>query len=144
VTIRIPPARGLILVAEGDKSYARALKSALQAASVEEDDVLLLSDGNQLMKFLLRPRSPVPRVLLVDIWLPKWPGLEILSWIRTQERFRSVPVVVMSTGADPGLRMRAYSLGANSFMAKPYADGPLTQQMALLAGYWRGVNLGPA
>jgi len=143
VTIRIPPARGLVLVAEGNPAYAQALKAALDAASVESDDVVLLSDGKKLMKYLTRPRSPVPRVLLVDIWLPNWPALEILSWIRKEERLRDVPVVVMSTGADPALRLRALSLGANSFMVKPYAESALVQQMALLAGYWRRVNLCP-
>lgn len=139
---RIPETRGLILVAEGNSEYARELRRALVEASFVATDIKILSNGNAVTSYLSRTRPPrtLPTVLLADVWLPKFPGLDLLAWIRSQERCRSMPVVLMSVGQDPELVSRAYGLGANSFMVKPYGREALTAAMRVLAFYWRRIN----
>jgi len=143
IGLRFPPTRGRLVVAEGDKAYGRALREALVAVSADADEVVLTSDGAAVKKLLTRSAAEPPAALLLDLWLPRWPGLEILRWIREDVRLRAMPVVMLSVGADPILRARAYELGANSFAVKPYAPRILARNVALMAAYWRHVNLPP-
>ena len=81
-----------------------------------------------------------PRVVLLDLKLPKLNGLEVLRIIKSSERTRSIPVVVVTSSAeDPDMRT-AYDLGANSYVVKPVQFDAFVEAMSKVGIYWLMVN----
>lgn len=106
-----------------------------------------VEDGAEALDFLfgrgeyegLETNRP-PKVVLLDLKLPKVNGLEVLRIMKTSERTRSIPVVVVSSSAeDPDIRT-AYELGANSYVIKPVQFEAFMEAMSKLGIYWLMVN----
>jgi len=85
-----------------------------------------------------RRRYPLPDVILLDINLPRVNGFEFLAWLRTEspDSHRLIPVVVMSSSDSPEEVMRAYTLGANSYLIKPVNWEEFRERIKILATYW--------
>jgi len=133
---RYPPSQGLILAADPDPSYARDLRDALLDVSEDPDDVVVVLNGQTVIDVLEKAKRR-PCAVLLDAWLPKVPGLDVLAWIREREEFQSMPVTLMTSGRDRTLRDRAAALGANSFLVKPFGKPALARAMSAFAYYWR-------
>ena len=106
-----------------------------------------VEDGAEALDFLfargkyegLEIDSP-PKIVLLDLKLPKVNGLEVLRIMKTNERTRSIPVVVVTSSAeDPDMRT-AYQLGANSYVIKPVQFEAFMEAMSKLGIYWLMVN----
>jgi two-component system response regulator len=81
-----------------------------------------------------------PKVVLLDLKLPKLNGLEVLKVIRADERTRAIPVVVVTSSAeDPDIKA-AYELGANSYVVKPVDFDVFLEAMNYLGFYWLLIN----
>lgn len=132
----LPRSKGLILAADADPDYARDLRKVLLDVSVDPDDVLVVLNGQTVMDYLQKAKRR-PCAVLLDAWLPKWPGLDVLSWIRERKQWRTMPVTIMSAGPDRTLLERAGGLGANSFLLKPFGLAALERTMSAFAYYWR-------
>jgi two-component system response regulator len=90
-----------------------------------------------------RPTTDVPRVVLLDLKLPKVDGLEVLRAIKQVEQTRSIPVVVLtSSREDPDIQA-AYALGANSYVVKPVDFEDFAAAVSKLGLYWLLVNQPP-
>ena len=84
-----------------------------------------------------------PKVVLLDLKLPKVNGLEVLRVLKGDERTRRIPVVmVTSSGEDPDIEA-AYALGANSYVVKPVEFDAFQETMSQLGMYWLLVNQVP-
>jgi two-component system, chemotaxis family, chemotaxis protein CheY len=106
-----------------DSSATRAyIRAALEA---EEDmEVTEATSGFDALRILPRSRFDL---LLVDINMPNINGLELISFIRRSETHRETPLMIISTEASERDRSRAFQLGANAYLAKPFtADALLT------------------
>lgn len=109
-----------------------------------------MEDGEAALDFLFcrgayadRAERRKPRVVLLDLKLPKLDGLEVLAVIKRDERTRGIPVVVVtSSRQDPDVE-KAYALGANSYVVKPIDFDQFTNSMASLGYYWLLVNEPP-
>jgi two-component system response regulator len=106
-----------------------------------------VEDGAEALDFLfargkyegLKTDRP-PRVVLLDLKLPKMNGLEVLRIMKTSERTRSIPVVVVTSSAeDPDVRT-AYELGVNSYVIKPVQFEAFMEAMSKLGIYWLMIN----
>jgi two-component system response regulator len=94
-------------------------------------------------KYEGRPITHVPRVVLLDLKLPKVNGLEVLRALKQDERTRSIPVVVVtSSNEDPDIKA-AYALGANSYVVKPVDFDAFAEAVSKLGLYWLLVNQPP-
>ena len=133
----LPRSKGLILAADADPAYARDLRQALMDVSEDPDDVLVVLNGQTVVDYLQQRGKRRPCVVLLDAWLPKVPGLDVLSWIRSRPELRAMPVALMSSGPDRTLLARAAALGANTFLLKPYGAPALARTMSAFAYYWR-------
>jgi len=81
-----------------------------------------------------------PKVVLLDLKLPKVNGLEVLRAMKASERTRSIPVVIVTSSAeDPDIRT-AYQLGVNSYVVKPVQFEALMEAMSKVGIYWLMVN----
>jgi two-component system, response regulator len=94
-------------------------------------------------KYAGRAAAQVPRVVLLDLKLPKVDGLEVLRMLKQDERTRSIPVVILtSSREDPDIKA-AYALGANSYVVKPVDFDAFAEAVSKLGLYWLLVNQPP-
>jgi two-component system response regulator len=106
-----------------------------------------LPDGAEALDFLLgrgkyegRSTDASPKVILLDLKLPKINGLEVLRVIKSDARLLTIPVVVVTSSAeDPDLEA-AYQLGANSYVIKPVQFEAFIEAMSKLGMYWLVTN----
>ena len=130
-----------MLVVEDDPDDLNLLKRAMRKASVGVAyDVAV--DGDGAVDWLKRASEGgySPRVVLLDLKLPRRSGLDVLAWMKSQDKLRRIPVVIF-TSSEVGADLdRAYDLGANSYLVKPAAPADLVAMVAQIDAYWLGVN----
>jgi two-component system, response regulator len=104
-------------------------------------------DGAEALDFLLGrgayvnlPLPALPRLVLLDLKLPKVDGLEVLRTIKSDPRTRAVPVVVMTTSREEQDMVRSYELGVNSYIIKPVDFAQFTDAVRELGMYWLLLN----
>lgn len=135
-----------ILQVEDEEADIFLLQYVFQKAGITSP-VKTVTDGEMAIHYLSgvgpyadRKTYPLPSLILLDLKLPKVSGLEVLAWLRQQKHLRRLVVVVFSSSSQPEDLLRAYELGANSFIQKP-SDMEHTLEIAqLLKGWWLGYN----
>jgi CheY-like chemotaxis protein len=111
-------------------------------------NVTWLKDGQQALDYLLRAgdyadRGPgEPRLILLDLKMPRVDGIEVLRRIKAEERTRRIPVVIMTSSQEESDMVQSYDLGANSYLVKPIAFDSLTDIARQAGLYWLGMNRG--
>jgi CheY-like chemotaxis protein len=131
-----------ILLADDDEDDRLLARDAL-AESRLANDLYMVSDGEELMDYLLRrgeyaelADSPRPGLILLDLNMPKMDGREALKEIKSHPNLRQIPVVVLTTSQAEEDIYRTYDLGANSFITKPVMFASLVRVMKNLGNYW--------
>lgn len=125
------------------------LELALQALRRDREAprVAVARDGEAaLLRLLGRPGEappPLPRLVLLDLKLPKVDGLEVLRRLKEDPRTRALPVVVLTSSKLEDDVARSYRLGANSYVVKPVDFGEFAAALARLASYWLALNRPP-
>ncbi len=94
-------------------------------------------------KFEGRRTDTSPKVVLLDLKLPKVDGLEVLRIMKSNERTRTIPVVVVTSSAEDPDMKTAYGLGVNSYVVKPVQFDGFIEAMAKVGIYWLLVNHPP-
>lgn len=107
-------------------------------------------DGEEALDFLFargpfrhRSGAPPPRLILLDLKLPKIDGFDVLRAIRTNSRTSTAPVVVLTSSDDPRELAQCYQLGANSCVQKPVRTDALRAVLQAVARYWLNLNQTP-
>lgn len=90
-----------------------------------------------------RQKHRFPTLALLDIKLPRYTGLEVLEWIRSQGQLSALPVIMFSSSRNLEDIRRAYDLGANAYLVKAVGYDELTETLKTLAGFWLGKNVLP-
>jgi len=112
--------------------------------------LLWVKDGAEALDALFRTGAFVgrkdgnPKVVLLDLRLPKIDGLEVLRRVRADERTKAVPVVVLTSSKEERDLTEAYKLGANSFIVKPVEFDSFVDTVSKLGLYWLLVNKPPS
>ncbi len=113
------------------------------------NNIYTVTDGEQALNYLFcrgefaEQEKTCPRVIFLDIKLPKINGLEILKLIKADEDLRNIPIVMLTSSVeDPDIEA-AYALGANSFVVKPVDINSFTETINNLGMYWLGINHPP-
>ena len=110
--------------------------------------VKVLTDGQEALDYLLRVCAPpasegCPLLILLDLKLPKVSGLEVLEKIRSDERTKMIPVVVLTSSEEEKDRIESYKLGVNSFIVKPVEFESFAKVVAEIGFYWILLNKPP-
>jgi len=138
-----------ILLVEDNPQDAELTIRALKKRNLA-NQLHLVEDGAEALDFIFcrgayerREMTSPPKVILLDLKLPKVSGLEVLKAFKTDERTRSIPVVIVtSSREDPDIQT-AYALGANSYVVKPVDFDAFVDAMSRLGFYWLLLNQPP-
>jgi two-component system, response regulator len=135
-----------ILLVEDNPRDAELTIRALKRKNLA-NNLYHVEDGVEALDFLFgrgtysgRDMNEPPKVVLLDMKLPRINGLEVLSALKSDERTRTIPVVIITSSAeDPDVK-KAYELGANSYVIKPVQFDSFIEAMAKIGIYWLLVN----
>ncbi|HME11587.1 MAG TPA: response regulator [Candidatus Acidoferrum sp.] len=140
--------RQILLVEDNADDEALTVR-ALKKSNVA-NEIVVVRDGVEALDYLFcegafagrEPRA-LPRVMLLDLKLPKLDGLRVLRRVRADERTRLLPVVILSSSDEEEDRIQGYSLGANSYVRKPVNFEQFLTAAAHLGLYWLVLNEPP-
>ncbi len=134
---------------EDNSADAEMTIKALQK-NISVDKLLHVKDGSAALDFIFsegkyagRLVEDKPKLILLDLKMPKISGIEVLRKIRSDERTRRIPVVVLtSSSEDPDIQ-ECYDLGVNSYVVKPVEFDDFQKAISNLGLYWMIVNQQP-
>jgi two-component system, response regulator len=114
------------------------------------NEVVVARDGAEALDYLYgtgafagKGPAPLPAVVILDLNLPKVPGLEVLRRIRATERTRLLPTVILTTSVEERDVIESYKLGANSYVQKPVAFEDFIVAAGRLGLFWLLLNVRP-
>ncbi len=135
-----------ILLVEDNESDAELTLRVLKKHHVI-NKFQLVTDGEEALDFFFgtgkfsgRNISLLPRLVILDINLPKVDGLEVLRKIKADERTKSIPVVMLTSSKEQSDIIAGYKLGANSFIVKPVDFKKFMETVEELGLYWLRFN----
>lgn len=138
-----------ILLVEDNPFDAELTIGALQEAKLV-NHLVWVKDGAEALDFVFgkgayagRMVSLLPKVILLDLRLPKVDGLEVLQRLKADELTRKIPVVILTSSKEDPDIMRSYQLGVNSFVSKPVGFEEFARVVSQLGLYWLLVNHPP-
>jgi CheY-like chemotaxis protein len=139
---------GRILIVEDDPNDVELTLTALEDYNLA-NEVVVARDGQQAIDYLscqgeytARPREN-PAVMLLDLKLPKIDGLEVLKRIKSDERLKTIPIVVLTSSHEEKDVMRSYSLGVNAYVVKPVDFHEFMHAVKELGAFWAIINQPP-
>lgn len=135
-----------ILLVEDNPQDAELIQRALKKRNLA-NQLFVVEDGAEAVDFIFcqgnykdRDMSNPPKVILLDVKLPKLNGLEVLQQVKANPVTRRIPVVMItSSQEDPDIQ-KAYELGVNSYVVKPVEFDAFVDAMTHLGFYWLLVN----
>lgn len=143
------PQESVILLVEDREDDILLVRRAFRKAYID-NPLQVVRDGEEVVaylsgqgKFSNREEFPLPDLMLLDLKMPRMDGFEVLKWLRQQEGFRSLRVVVLTCSQDIKDVNRAYALGANSFMVKPVEFEDVVSMGKFLTQYWLQLSKSP-
>jgi CheY-like chemotaxis protein len=135
-----------ILLVEDDENDVLLTLHALRAEGMA-NNIRVARDGAEALEILgeyerrtAQGTGKVPRLVLLDLKLPKVDGLQVLTWIKANRSTQSIPVVVMTSSREDSDLASAYRLGANSYIQKPVTFEDFRNKVKQLGFYWLLVN----
>lgn len=135
-----------IILVEDNRYDVEMILDAMSVASMT-DKVCVLRDGEEALDYFFGPvgcfqaaTAHLPKLILLDLKLPKVSGLEFLKQIRSDERTRHIPTVIFTSSSEAEDRIESYFLGANSFVVKPLDADIFSCVVADIISYWVSIN----
>ncbi|HEV2664645.1 MAG TPA: response regulator [Blastocatellia bacterium] len=139
-----------ILLVEDNPQHVELTLRALRKHNLA-NNVLVAKDGAEALEFIFAThryqQSQIengPKVILLDLKLPKVDGLEVLRRLKSDERTKSIPVVVVTTSEQDQDVVKSYNLGANSYIVKPVSFEKFVEAVSQLGFYWMLLNKPPS
>jgi two-component system, response regulator len=134
-----------VLLADDNSTDAELTTRALEIGGVSKN-IIWVQDGEAALNFVFRTgpfagrTTPNPRLMLLDLHMPKIDGLDVLERIKQDARTRSIPVVIMSSSDQESDMQHSYSRYANSYIVKPVDFREFTDQVSSIGQYWMKIN----
>jgi len=139
----------VILLVEDNPDDELLTLRALKKGGVR-NEVVVARDGVEALDYLFasgphsgRDPAMMPRLILLDLNLPRVNGLEVLKRLRSDERTRRLPVVILTSSREQRDMLDGYGLGANSYIRKPVTFEQFVKAVELLRSYWLVLNEDP-
>jgi len=138
-----------ILLVEDDPDDVKLTLKALEKNRIT-NKVEVAWDGVEALDYLFgrgkfegRDLSIMPQLILLDLKMPKMDGIEVLRHMRSDDRTKLLPVVILTTSTEDRDRIESYKLGANSYIRKPVDFHQFADAVQQLGLYWLVLNEAP-
>ncbi len=135
-----------ILLVEDNPGDVELTRRALQKSNIS-NGLIVVEDGVEALKYFFGengkngcPPDELPVVVLLDLKLPRVDGLEVLRRLRSSDKTRLIPVVVLTSSNEERDIVTSYDLGANSFVRKPVRFSEFAEAIRQLGLYWLILN----
>ena len=139
----------VLLVDDNPDDVALMQRVFSRAGVLARDEVVVARDGVQALDFLFATgehagrEATLPRVVFLDLKMPRVDGLEVPRRLRADERTKLVPVVVLTSSDEDRDLAQSYRLGANSYIRKPEDSTEFSEAVGALGRYWFRLNRTP-
>jgi CheY-like chemotaxis protein len=141
--------QNVLLHVEDDPNDAVLLQRAFRKAN-SPLTIQAVTDGDKAVAYLSganeyadREKYPLPAVVLLDLKMPRKSGLEVLQWIRSEQKLRRLIVIVFTSSKHDEDVNKAYEIGANSYLVKPVGFDMLVDVAKIIQQYWINTNERP-
>jgi CheY-like chemotaxis protein len=137
-----------ILLVEDNALDAELTTRALKNGGLA-NKLLWVKDGQEALDYLFRDgdyaarEDTVPRLVLLDLKMPKVDGMEVLKAVKASEKTRRIPVVVMTSSQEERDVAQSYDMGVNSYVVKPVDFNSLAEVARQAGYYWLAINRTP-
>ena len=139
-----------VLIVEDNPHDLEMAIRALRAHNLA-NRILTLSDGASALDFVFGRgefegrdrRASTPKVVFLDLKIPKVDGVEVLRQMKSSPETRMIPVVILTSSAEDRDRVESYELGVNSYVVKPIDFDSFAKTIADLGFYWLAINRPP-
>lgn len=145
---RLNPAIEILLVEDNPDDIELTLR-ALRRAGLS-NEIVVARDGQEALDYIFcegshagRSINDTPKVILLDLKLPKVDGLEVLRRIKSDDRTRTIPTVILTSSMDLQDVVGSYELGVNSYIVKPVNFERFSAAVQKLGMYWLLINQPP-
>jgi CheY-like chemotaxis protein len=138
-----------IVLVEDNMADAELIMRAFVRNKIS-DPIIHLKDGEQALDFVFcrgihanRNMNDLPKLILLDIKMPKVDGLEVLQQIKSSDKTKIIPVVLFTSSKEEKDILQSYQLGANSYIVKPADFDGYKKVVSDLSLYWLQINQHP-
>ena len=138
-----------ILLVDDDRYSVEFILEAMKKHDLS-NRLKVFRDGGEVLSYLFpaegnnrRDSYELPKVIILDLRLPKVNGFDVLRIIRSSEKTKMIPVVVFTSSTDDSERVESYRLGANSFIIKPIGYDRFVETVSEIGSYWALQNAPP-
>jgi CheY-like chemotaxis protein len=131
-----------ILLVEDDPNDVWLVKHAFHSAGIT-NPLRIVNDGQEAVDYLQgqgsfgdRSAFPLPKLVLLDLKMPRLNGFDVIGWMRRHYPWKLTPIIILSSSALPQDVNRAYELGANAYMVKPADYRALERLFRTIVDFW--------
>ena len=131
-----------VLLVEDDLNDIFLVKRAFKKAQIQ-NPLQVVTDGQEAISYLRgegryadRVAYPLPKLVVMDIKMPRRTGFEVLEWAKHNGTLPRIPIVIVSSSDNPADINRAYELGANAYMVKPVDYRAVEKLFESITHYW--------
>jgi two-component system response regulator len=139
----------VVMLVEDNEDHIELTLSALEEAKIG-NNVIVMKDGSEALtyldgegEFFDRRKNPLPILIMLDLKMPNVCGKTVLKKLKSDEKLKSIPVVILTSSDLERDMEECYELGANSYIVKPISFGEFVEKVKSIPLYWLLVNSSP-
>jgi CheY-like chemotaxis protein len=131
-----------ILLVEDEEDHARLIMKGLKERGRLVNDIVWLKNGQDALDYIRKEgaysedTSPLPGLVLLDVKMPIKNGFEVLEELKVDNRYKHIPVVMLTTTSETADIQKAMNLGANDYIVKPVKFSEFTEKISSIGHYW--------
>lgn len=132
-----------ILLVEDEPDHARIIMRALIKSGHSQEYIVWCKDGQEALDYIAsaaQSRKRYPHLILLDLKMPMKNGMEVLEELRQNSGIRQVPIVMLTTDANPDTIQRALEKGANDYIVKPIRFNDFISKVEQTGLYWETIS----
>lgn len=125
-----------ILLVEDDRIDAITVKRVFKKLDIT-NPLIICENGEEALSWLEEPDNELPGLILLDLNMPRMGGLEFLKILKKKEKYQMIPVVILTTSADPNDRKESFKNAASGYMLKSVDHKEFIETFSCIKNYWK-------
>ena len=136
----------IILLVEDEEDHAELIMNGLQEDGHLMNEIKWVENGQEAIDYIKhrgkynQENAPIPGLVLLDIKLPRKDGFLVLQEIKSEERYKAIPIVMLTTTSTSDDIQKALKLGANDYIVKPIRFQDFVEKVKGLGHYWAFIS----